>query len=200
MTRILLLDNHDSFTYNLAELLRIHGKVTFKIITPERVASEEVDEYDGIIFSPGPGRPDEHPVMNDLLKTYAAKKSFLGVCLGMQTMALHFGASMVNLGKVVHGQPRQLKLLIPDHFLFLGISQQPVAGLYHSWAVSREDLPPCLDIVALSPEGIIMALTHVGYDICGVQFHPESIMTPQGQQMLDNWIDHIRPACSPVRH
>ncbi len=192
MTRILLLNNHDSFTYNLAELLRIHGKVTFKIITPERVVSERVDEYDGIIFSPGPGRPDEHPVMNDLLQAYAAKKPILGICLGMQTMAIHFGASMINLGSVIHGQPRQLKVLDPGHFLFVGISPQPVVGLYHSWAVSQENLPENLDIIALSSDDIIMALAHKKFDICGVQFHPESIMTPQGQIMLNNWIAHIQ--------
>lgn len=189
--QILLLDNHDSFTYNLAELLRNHGKVTFKITTPEWVVSEAVDEYDGIIFSPGPGRPDEHPVMSELLRIHAGRKPFLGVCLGMQTMALHFGASMINLGKVVHGQPRQLNLLMPEHYLFHGITPQPMVGLYHSWAVGEKDLPRCLEILARSSDGIIMALTHKEFDICGVQFHPESIMTPEGQKMLNNWIDHI---------
>lgn len=189
--QILLLDNHDSFTYNLAELLRNHGKVTFNILTPECVVFEEVEKYAGIIFSPGPGKPDEHPVMNDMLRIYTGKKPFLGVCLGMQTMALHFGAFVYNLGCVVHGQPRKLKLLNPGHYLFRGIPPELSVGLYHSWAVQSEGLPSCFEILALSSEGIIMALAHKEFDICGVQFHPESIMTPSGQQMLNNWIEHL---------
>jgi anthranilate synthase component II len=189
--QVLLLDNHDSFTYNLAELLRNHGKVTFKIITPEQIVSEEVDRYDGIILSPGPGRPDEHPAMDGLLRSYAHKKPMLGICLGMQTMALHFGATMQNLESVVHGQPRKLNLLKPEHYLFHEIPRDSQAGLYHSWAVRRDDLPSCLEILALSSDGVIMAIAHREFDLCGVQFHPESIMTPRGQHMLNNWINHI---------
>lgn len=187
--KILLLDNHDSFTYNLAELMRSQCKVNFNILTPERIVLEEVDNYDKILFSPGPGRPDEHPVMDKILRIYSGKKPVLGVCLGMQTIALHYGASVLNLDNVVHGQPRKLKILNFTHPLFHGIQQGPSVGLYHSWAVNRENLPSCLEILALSSEGIIMALTHKEFDICGVQFHPESIMTPQGNQMLINWLD-----------
>jgi len=186
--QILLLDNHDSFTYNLAELLRRHHKGSFKILSPENIVIEEVDKYDRIVFSPGPGRPDEHPVMKNLLRKYETRKPILGICLGMQTMAIHYGASMKNLKTVIHGQPRKLVFTGQKHPIFNDIPAETNVGLYHSWAIESKNLPPELEILAFSDDGIIMAIAHKYYNVCGVQFHPESIMTPHGWKMIVNWL------------
>lgn len=187
--QILLLDNHDSFTYNLAELLRRHHKGSFKILSPEGIVIEDVDKFDGIIFSPGPGRPDEHPMMIDILRKYESRKPILGICLGMQTMAIHYGAAMKNLKQVVHGQPRKLIFTGHPHAIFKDIPHETTVGLYHSWAIESRNLPPALEVLALSPDGIIMAITHKKFNVCGVQFHPESIMTPLGWKMVVNWLE-----------
>jgi anthranilate synthase component II len=191
MKKILLLDNHDSFTYNLGEMLRRNGKVTFNIIQPEHLDFEEVPLYDGILFSPGPGVPHEHPVMFAILEYFHKNMPILGICLGHQVIGEYFGAQVVNLDKVIHGQPRTLKLTEPGHFLFQGIGSGIEAGLYHSWIVDNTGFPECLKILALSGDGLIMAIGHKMHDICGFQFHPESIMTPLGQLMINNWIDHL---------
>jgi anthranilate synthase component II len=185
---ILLIDNHDSFTYNLAELLRRNGKVRFNIRKPEDMDIEEPVLYDRILFSPGPGLPQEHKLMFDILGRYIGKKAIFGICLGHQAIAIHFGGSLFNLGSVVHGQSRKINLLNKEHYLFRDIPDGTEVGLYHSWAVRESGLPAQLEILARSNDGTIMALGHKDYDICGVQFHPESIMTPYGQKMIDNWI------------
>jgi anthranilate synthase/aminodeoxychorismate synthase-like glutamine amidotransferase len=189
MTRVLLLDNHDSFTFNLAELLRKNSKVTFNIFTAETLNPEEVSGYDKILFSPGPGIPEEHPALFEILTNFGGKKSILGICLGLQAIAVHFGAGLIHLEKVVHGQVKTISVTDPSHKLFSGIPGRFEAGLYHSWAVSKKDLPDNLMITALSDDEIIMGLAHRSLDISGVQFHPESIMTPYGQKMLDNWLE-----------
>jgi anthranilate synthase/aminodeoxychorismate synthase-like glutamine amidotransferase len=190
MKKILLLDNHDSFTYNLAGLLRNHGKVTFKIIRPEELVMERAGEFDKILFSPGPGVPAQSPVMFRVLEQYHRIKPILGICLGHQAIGIFFGAAIGNLERVIHGQPRQLNLLEPDHYLFAGIADKTEVGLYHSWTVEKEKFPEALNVLAVSEEGLILALAHKTYDVCGFQFHPESIITSQGQQMINNWIDH----------
>ncbi|MDP1621860.1 MAG: aminodeoxychorismate/anthranilate synthase component II [Bacteroidales bacterium] len=193
---LLLLDNHDSFTFNLVELLRRNGKVNVKIFTPEELIISELQQYDQIIFSPGPGLPQEQPVMFDILNRVeqlwdqgGEKISVFGVCLGMQAIAVHFGGSLYNLRKVVHGQPRKLKILQPDHIVFRGIPDECEVGLYHSWAVDPHTLPGCLETLAITHNGAIMALAHKTLPICGVQFHPESNMTPTGKKMLANWLN-----------
>ena len=195
MIQILLLDNHDSFTWNLVELLRLTGKVNVKIITPEQLQISELHRYDKIIFSPGPGLPDDHSAMFDMLRTVEQLWNVtgkiipvFGICLGMQAMAVHFGGSLFNLPLVVHGQPKRLKILRPDHYLFKGIPNECEVGLYHSWAVDPVTLPVCLETLAITHDGTIMALTHKTLPISGVQFHPESIMTPLGPQMINNWL------------
>ena len=190
MIRVLLLDNHDSFTYNLAELLRKNSKVTFNIFTIETLDFELISSYDKILFSPGPGIPEEHPVLFEILTKFGGKKSILGVCLGMQAIAVHFGAGLFNLEKVVHGQVKTISVTDPSNTFFAGIPGRFEAGLYHSWAVSKNDLPEDLMITALSDDEIIMGLAHRSLDISGVQFHPESIMTPYGQKMINNWIEY----------
>ena len=190
MIKILLLDNHDSFTYNLAGLLRNHHKVTFNIVQPEDLEVEEVRFYDKILFSPGPGVPDESPAMYRILERYHAMKPILGICLGHQAIGAFFGARLENLDQVIHGQPRKLSLLKPDHYLFRRIENNTVVGLYHSWVLGTEGFPESMQVLALSEEGLILAIAHKKYNICGFQFHPESIITSQGQRMMDNWIDH----------
>jgi anthranilate synthase/aminodeoxychorismate synthase-like glutamine amidotransferase len=190
MKKILLLDNHDSFTYNLAGLLRNHRKVTFNIIRPEDLVVEEVQHFDKILFSPGPGVPDESPSMFRLLELFHRSKPILGICLGHQAIGEYFGGIIKNLGRVIHGQPRQLRIMDPDHYLFQGIKDNTVVGLYHSWVLGKDKFPAELRILALSEEGLVMAIAHKTYDICGLQFHPESIITAQGRTMMDNWIDH----------
>jgi anthranilate synthase component 2 len=196
MTRLLLLDNHDSFTWNLVELLHRCSKVNVNIFTPEQLKINELRHYDRIMFSPGPGLPQEQPAMFRILSKveniFHSDRRVIpvfGVCLGLQAIAIHFGGSLLNLGKVVHGQPRKLRILRPDQPLFKGIPDNSEAGLYHSWAIDPATLPACLEILATSYDGTIMSLSHKTLPICGVQFHPESIMTPTGQQMIENWLN-----------
>jgi anthranilate synthase/aminodeoxychorismate synthase-like glutamine amidotransferase len=190
MIRIVLLDNHDSFTYNLAGLLRNHRKVSFNIIRPEDLSAGDVPDFDKMLFSPGPGVPEESPGMFRLLEKYHRTKPILGICLGHQAIGMFFGGVLENLDQVIHGQERHLTLLKPDHYLFKGIDENTAVGLYHSWIVKKEGLPEELEVLAFSEEGLVMAIAHKTFDICGFQFHPESIITPQGQKMIDNWIDH----------
>ncbi|MEI6174507.1 MAG: aminodeoxychorismate/anthranilate synthase component II [Bacteroidota bacterium] len=201
--QLLLLDNHDSFTWNLVELLRRTGKVNVNIFTQEQLNIRTLDQYDQIIFSPGPGLPQEHPAMFDMLRAveHLKKKGLkaipvFGVCLGMQALAVHFGGSLVNLPSVIHGQPRTITVLKPDSPLFTGVTGQFEAGLYHSWAVDPASFPACLDKLAVTRDGTIMALAHKTLPFCGVQFHPESIMTSMGRQLLSNWLNYTSSSLS----
>jgi anthranilate synthase/aminodeoxychorismate synthase-like glutamine amidotransferase len=193
--QILLIDNHDSFTWNLVELLRGLCKCNVIILKPEDVRIIEIIRYDRVIFSPGPGIPADQPVMFHVLdeveRLFAKGDKAIpvfGVCLGMQAVAQHYGAKLFNLPGVVHGQPRRLNILRQDHFLFDGIETGAEVGLYHSWAVEKNSVPPVLELLALSDDGTVMALAHKTLPVCGVQFHPESIMTPEGSRMLRNWL------------
>jgi len=188
--KILLLDNHDSFTFNLVELLRNNGKVSFKVIKSDELQLEDPGSFDKIVFSPGPGLPEEQPAMFSVLKEYGHIKPVLGICFGLQAIALFYGAELFNLPKVVHGQPRSLRVIKPVHYIFKGIPRGTEVGLYHSWAVAEASLPSCLSITARSEEGVIMGLAHNEYDVCGLQFHPESVITRMGQKVFDNWIGH----------
>ena len=188
MIKVLLLDNHDSFTYNLAELLRNNSKVTFIICTAEKLSSIRISDYDKILISPGPGIPKEYPVLKEILQHYGHLKSIFGICLGNQAIAEYFGASLFNLDSVRHGEVVKINVTSHSHSLFSGIPVWFEAGLYHSWAVDKKTLPECLRITALSADGIIMGLAHQTFDICSVQFHPESVMTSFGQKIMDNWI------------
>jgi len=186
--KILLLDNHDSFTFNLVELLRNNGKVSFNVVKSDELRISDAAAYDKILFSPGPGLPEEQPAMFGILREYAHIKPILGICLGLQALALFYGGELFNLHKVVHGQPRRLDIIRPQYYIFKGIPQGAAVGLYHSWAVAEASLPSCLEITARSEDGIIMGLAHNGFNVCGLQFHPESVITGLGQKMMDNWI------------
>lgn len=197
---ILLLDNHDSFTWNLVELLRAAGKGSTIILRPEELRPGWAGSFDRVIFSPGPGLPQEQPVMFRVLEQVgklflSGEKTVpvLGVCLGMQAVALHYGGSLFNLSFVVHGQSRELLIRKKDHPLFRGIPDRTPVGLYHSWAVDPDSLPGTLEVLAHSPEGTVMALAHRSLPVCGVQFHPESFMTRDGLAMVRNWLDSVHP-------
>jgi len=179
----------------MVELLRGSGKDNVNILTPEQLKISELGQYDRIIFSPGPGLPDEQPAMFGILSAVeqiyhegGVKIPVFGVCLGMQAIAIQYGGSLLNLPSVVHGQPRKLKILQPTHTVFMGIPDNCEVGLYHSWAVDPATLPGCLETLAVTKDGTIMALSHNILPICGVQFHPESIMTPAGKKMIENWL------------
>lgn len=187
--KIVIIDNYDSFTYNLAHLVKSLGaEVT--VLRNDRFALEELEVFDKIILSPGPGIPFEAGLLLDVIRTYAGRRPMLGVCLGHQAIGEVFGARLENLSDVFHGVATEGRQLGVDP-LFRGLPERIVMGRYHSWMVSREDFPDCLEITALSDEGQIMALRHREYDIHGIQFHPESVLTPDGAAILSNWLNLI---------
>jgi anthranilate synthase component II len=187
--KVLIFDNYDSFTYNLVHLAEkiIHGKVD--VYRNDQIALEEVKKYDKIILSPGPGLPKDAGLLLPLIKQYASSKSILGVCLGHQAIGEAFGAKLVNLTTVYHGVATKCQLSIVNSELFKGLPKEIQVGRYHSWVVSKEGFPDQLEITATDDNEQIMALRHRQYDIQGVQFHPESILTPDGEQIMRNWLN-----------
>ena len=184
--KIVIIDNYDSFTYNLSHLVKELGaEVT--VVRNDQFALPELEAYDKIILSPGPGIPSEAGLLLDVIKTYAGKKPMLGVCLGHQAIGECFGAELTNLSEVFHGVATEGTQFGNDP-IFAGLPQRITMGRYHSWVVSKEDLPSCLEITAESDEGQIMALRHREYDIHGIQFHPESVLTPEGRKIIENFI------------
>ena len=185
---ILLLDNYDSFTYNLAHMLKEFG-ADVEIRRNDKIALEEVARFDKILLSPGPGIPEEAGILLPLIRAYAPTKSILGVCLGEQAIGEAFGAKLVNLTEVYHGVCSDVRIIADDP-LFRGLGKNIRVGRYHSWVVSREDFPDCLEITAEDViEGQIMGLRHRVYDVRGIQFHPESILTPRGKTIIENWLN-----------
>lgn len=185
--KILVLDNYDSFTYNLVQYIEEITQQEPDIFRNDAISIDAIEDYDYIILSPGPGVPSEAGIMPEVIKKYAATKKILGVCLGMQAIGEAFGASIYNLDKVYHGLCTPIQLVDNQEILFKNIPKEINVGRYHSWAVASEDLPESLRITAIDENGVIMALRHTQYDVCGVQFHPESIMTDYGKQMLVNF-------------
>ena len=184
--RVLLLDNYDSFTYNLRHILLELG-VDTDVRRNDKISLEEVGGYDKILLSPGPGIPSEAGILLPLIKRYAPVKSILGVCLGEQAIGEVFGAKLLNLTDVYHGVCSDIRVLANDP-LFEGLTSGFRAGRYHSWVVAKEELPECLEITAVDADGgHIMGLRHRLYDVRGVQFHPESVLTPQGKKIIENW-------------
>jgi anthranilate synthase component 2 len=185
--KILVLDNYDSFTYNLVHILRALGHAP-EIFRNDKISVEKVKAYDKILLSPGPGVPDEAGIMKQVIKQYAPSKSILGICLGHQGIAEVFGAKLFNIPKVLHGVTSISEVKDPNEKLFKGISARFQCTHYHSWAVLPESIPKELKITATNDEGLIMALSHTTYDVKGLQFHPESVMTPEGPKMIENWL------------
>lgn len=187
--KIVIIDNYDSFTYNLSHLVKELGaEVT--VLRNDVFQLEELEAFDKIILSPGPGVPSEAGLLLDVIKAYAGKKPILGVCLGEQAIGEAFGAKLTNLSEVFHGvqTPVLIKNEAPD-YIFNGLPDEVPVGRYHSWVVDTEDFPECLEITAVSQEGFIMALKHKEYDIHGIQFHPESVLTPDGKTMIANFLN-----------
>lgn len=185
--RILVLDNYDSFTYNLVYILReLHPGV--EVFRNDKIALEEVEAYDKILLSPGPGIPSEAGIMQDLVRRYAPAKSILGICLGEQGIAEVFGASLENMSDVLHGVSHEVTVTDPEERLFQGIPSSFMAGRYHSWTVVPSSVPDTLKITAVDREGRVMGIAHKQYDVKGLQFHPESVLTEYGKEMLANWL------------
>jgi anthranilate synthase component 2 len=185
---IVIIDNFDSFTYNLVHAVEQFSDQVI-VMRNNEVNWEAIEDCDKIIFSPGPGLPKEVKVMGEILDQYKTRKPILGVCLGMQYIGVYFGAEIFNIEKIVHGIPKATQIVDKTECLFQGISQEFNSGRYHSWALSSSLLPSCLNITATDNDKLIMAIRHNEFDICGVQFHPESIMTKQGSEILKNWIE-----------
>ncbi len=188
MTRVLILDNYDSFTYNLVHLVEKILHIRIDVCKNDQIDLDSVKGYDKIILSPGPGIPDEAGLLKNLIREYAAKKSILGVCLGHQAIAEVFGARLVNLEVPYHGISTPIKILNKKNRLFSQINENQLVGRYHSWAVSKENLPDILEVIAVDDRDVIMALSHTKYDVQGVQFHPESVLTSDGEKMIRNWL------------
>ncbi|MGB6153660.1 MAG: aminodeoxychorismate/anthranilate synthase component II [Pricia sp.] len=183
---VLVIDNYDSFTYNLVHYLEDLGcAVTVK--RNDRLTLEEVDAFDKIVLSPGPGIPDEAGLLKDIIAKYAPTKSILGVCLGQQAIGEVFGGSLINLDEVYHGIATSIQITKEDS-LFAGLPKKIEVGRYHSWVVNP-DLPDVLEATSLDANGQVMSLRHKEYDVCAVQFHPESVLTPDGKKILKNWIN-----------
>lgn len=185
--KILVLDNYDSFTYNLVHIIR-ERKYDYEVHRNNKIALEEVKRFDKILLSPGPGIPDEAGIMKDLIKTYGASKSILGVCLGHQGIGEVYGASLFNIPKVLHGVTSIAHVTDLDEKLFKGIPEDFQVTHYHSWAIKADTIKSPLKITATNEEGLVMAVRHEKFDVCGVQFHPESIMTPEGPKIIENWL------------
>lgn len=184
---VLVIDNYDSFTYNLVHLINELG---FEAIVwrNDKFKLEDVAAYDKILLSPGPGIPEEAGLLLEVITTYAPTKSIMGVCLGQQAIAEAFGGTLLNLGRPMHGIATPITVLDKTELTFKGCPDLIEVGRYHSWVVNSADLPSCLKVTAVDGDGQIMALRHEKYDVCGVQFHPESVLTPSGKQMMKNWL------------
>lgn len=188
---IVIIDNYDSFTYNLSHQLKAMG-AQVDVVRNDAFQMSRLEPYDKIVLSPGPGIPEEAGLLNDVIRRYAGRKPILGVCLGHQAIAEVFGGRLENLRTVYHGVQTPTHIINHD-YLFEHLPETFEAGRYHSWVVSRSGLPDSLEVTAISDDGHIMALRHRTYDVRGIQFHPESILTPEGARILQNWLNH--PIC-----
>ncbi|WP_081980933.1 aminodeoxychorismate/anthranilate synthase component II [Cellulophaga sp. Hel_I_12] len=183
---VLVIDNYDSFTYNLVHYLEdLNCEVVVK--RNDQLTLDEVAKFESIVLSPGPGIPDEAGLLKAIIKQYASTKKILGVCLGQQAIAEVFGGSLINLKQVYHGIATQINI-VKDDPLFQGMPREIAVGRYHSWVVNPDDFPEVLEITSLDANGQIMSIRHKEYAISAVQFHPESVLTPDGKKMLENWV------------
>ncbi len=187
MKKVLVIDNYDSFTYNLVHYLEdLDCEVTVR--RNDKLTLDFVDQFDKIVLSPGPGIPDEAGLLKDIIKTYAPTKSIFGVCLGQQAIGEVFGGQLINLDDVYHGVSRKVTITVEDESLFNGLEKTIEVGRYHSWVVDS-NLPESLEATSVDENGQIMSLRHKTYDVKGVQYHPESVLTPYGKKILENWLN-----------
>jgi anthranilate synthase component 2 len=187
--RIIVIDNYDSFTYNLVHIIRALGYAV-DVYRNDKIAVSAVGEYDKILLSPGPGIPDEAGIMKEVIKVYGPTKSILGVCLGHQGIADVYGARLFNIPTVLHGVTSTGLVKDRGDYIVRNVSDNFQATHYHSWAVLPDSIPKHLRVTAVNGEGLLMGLTHAEYDVKGLQFHPESVMTPEGPKMIENWLIH----------
>lgn len=185
--KLLVLDNYDSFTYNLVHLIEKVSDIPFEVYRNDKISLEDVAAFDKILLSPGPGLPKDAGIMPQLISKYASSKSILGVCLGLQAIGEAFGAELKNLDKVYHGIATPIQLTAKDQ-IFENCPPEFSVGRYHSWVISNKGLPSCLQVTALDEQNNIMAAKHQQYDVRGVQFHPESILSEYGETILRNWL------------
>lgn len=186
--KIVIIDNYDSFTYNLSHLVKELGaEVT--VYRNDQFEMSQLEAFDKIILSPGPGIPSEAGLLLDVIKAYAGKKPILGVCLGHQAIGESFGGKLTNIGEVVHGVATPSTITVKD-YIFEGLPEKITIGRYHSWVVDAKDFPGCLEVTSVSDEGFVMSLRHKEYDIRGIQYHPESVLTPDGKTIIGNWLKH----------
>jgi anthranilate synthase component II len=187
MKPILLLDNYDSFTYNLLHYIEALGAPVV-VYRNDEITIEDVAAFDHIILSPGPGLPDEAGIIKEVIARYASEKPILGICLGMQAIGEVFGAKLQNLNTVHHGVATVIEVTDPSDVLYQNLPQKLTVGRYHSWIIDLATLPETLVVTAQTPEGQPMSLRHTSLPVCGVQYHPESILTPFGKTILQHWL------------
>ncbi|GAB3796038.1 aminodeoxychorismate/anthranilate synthase component II [Spirosoma humi] len=185
--KLLVLDNYDSFTYNLVYILRELGHRP-DVVRNDKIALDAVGQYDKIMFSPGPGIPSEAGIMQDLVREYGSTKSILGICLGHQGIGEVYGATLENLGDVLHGVAHKAAVVDRSESIFANIPDELTVGRYHSWTVVPDSMPTDLRTTAVDEQGRIMALSHTRFDVKGLQFHPESVLTENGVKMIQNWL------------
>ena len=184
--KVLMIDNYDSFTYNVVHILRELG-ADVEVYRNDKISLLEIEKFDKIVLSPGPGLPEEAGIMMDLIKKYAPSKSILGICLGHQAIGQVFGAELYNIGEVVHGKAKDT-IVVKEDMLFHGLPKHFKSGRYHSWAIRH--LPEDLELLATDEDDVIQAIKHKKYSVRGIQFHPESILTEYGKEILKNWLDN----------
>ena len=185
--KILVFDNYDSFTYNLVQIIEQIIGEKVDVFRNDQIPLEDIEKYDKIILSPGPGIPEEAGILLELIKKYAPTKSIFGVCLGQQAIAEAFGGSLINLSEIYHGVATESNQ-IKEHSIFKNLPKTLEVGRYHSWAVNPENFPEELEITSIDNNGMIMSLKHKTYDVHAVQYHPESILTPNGREILENFL------------
>lgn len=185
--KVLVIDNYDSFTYNLVHLLQELGR-EYEVVRNDKFDLDFVEDFEDILLSPGPGIPEEAGLLLDVIRRYGPTKRILGICLGQQAIAEVYGGTLYNLPKPLHGVATDIIVIDQDEKLFKDYPEGSKIGRYHSWAVEKDNLPECLKVTAVDTKGGIMALTHTTYDVRGMQFHPESILTDNGKQLIANWL------------
>jgi anthranilate synthase component 2 len=187
MKNIVVIDNYDSFTYNLVHYLE-DLNCTVSVIRNDEFELEELAKFDKILLSPGPGLPSEAGLLKQVIQKYAPTKSILGVCLGQQAIGEVFGGSLINLDRVYHGVASKVQIIATDESLFEGLENEIEVGRYHSWVIDKENFPSDLEITSIDENGEIMSIRHKIFDVKGVQYHPESVLTLQGKKILENWV------------
>ena len=187
--KIMVLDNYDSFTYNLVHYLKELSNQAVDVYRNDQIDLGKIAAYDKILISPGPGLPDDAGITKAMIKEFAPTKSIFGVCLGCQAIAEVYGGSLINLSEVFHGVATYMKVTDLNEMVFNGVPENFTAGRYHSWVIDEKTFPTCLRVTARDEVGMIMAVSHNEFDLKGVQFHPESVLTRYGKQMLANWLN-----------